>query len=106
MSFECPKKLCKKIFGTSDSWQTSHLSHQLSEPAYCIVDCQILGLIDVLHPKSLMLEVRLGMKNADGKKYDENCEKFELGSFSYRGPNSSETMTISVRNHRKIVVFW
>ena len=41
-----------------------------------------------------MLEVRLGMKNADGKKYDENCEKFELGSFSYRGPNSSETMII------------
>ena len=54
---------------------------------------------DVLHPKLLMLEVRLCMKNADGKKYDENCEKFELGSFSYRGPNSSETMTISVRNH-------
>ena len=54
---------------------------------------------EVLHPKFLMLEVRLGMKNADGKKYDENCEKFELGSFSYRGPNSSETMTISVRYH-------
>ena len=46
------------------------------------------------------------MKNADGKKYDENCEKFELGSFSYRGPNSSETMTISVRNHLWIAGFF
>ena len=40
------------------------------------------------------------------KKYDENCEKFELGSFSYLGPNSSETITISVRNHLKIEVFF
>ena len=40
------------------------------------------------------------------KKYDENCEKFELGSFSYRGPNSSGTMTISVRNHPTISGFF
>ena len=32
----------KKILGTSDTWLTSHLSHQPSEPAYYIVDCRIL----------------------------------------------------------------
>ena len=32
----------KKILGMSDAWSTSGLSHWLSEPAYYIVDCQIL----------------------------------------------------------------
>ena len=31
----------KKILGTSDTWSMSGLSHQLSEPAYYIVDCRI-----------------------------------------------------------------
>ena len=34
----------KKILGTSDAWLTSCLSYQPSEPAYYIVDCQILVL--------------------------------------------------------------
>ena len=32
------------MLGTSDAWSTSHLSQQPNEPAYCIVDCRILGL--------------------------------------------------------------
>ena len=36
------KILWKKIiFGTSETWLTSRLSHRPSEPAYYIVDCQI-----------------------------------------------------------------
>ena len=31
----------KKTLGTSDTWSTSHLSHQPREPAYYIVDCWI-----------------------------------------------------------------
>ena len=44
-SFECLKSITnyeKKIIGMSDAWSTSGLSHWLSEPAYYIVDCQIL----------------------------------------------------------------
>ena len=43
-SFECPKSTRnyeKKVLGTSDAWSPSRLSHQPSEPAYCIVDCWI-----------------------------------------------------------------
>ena len=43
-SFECPKSIRnyeKKILATSDTWSTSRLSHQPSEPAYYIVDCRI-----------------------------------------------------------------
>ena len=29
------------MLGTSDTWSTSHLSQQTSEPAYYIVDCRI-----------------------------------------------------------------
>ena len=38
----------KVILGTSDAWSTSCLSHQVSEPAYYIVDCRIY----VLHNRS------------------------------------------------------
>ena len=31
----------KKIFGTSDTWSTSHLSQQPTKPAYYIEDCWI-----------------------------------------------------------------
>ena len=41
-SFECPKSIKnhekKKILGTTDTWSTSRLSHQHSEPAYHNVD--------------------------------------------------------------------
>ena len=43
-SFECPKSIKnykKKIFGTSNAWSTSFLSHRPSKPAYYIVDCRI-----------------------------------------------------------------
>ena len=30
-----------EILGTSDTWSTSHLSQQTSEPTYYIVDCRI-----------------------------------------------------------------
>ena len=43
-SFECPKSIRNyenKILGTSDTWSTSHLSQQTSEPTYYIVDCRI-----------------------------------------------------------------
>ena len=45
-SFECHKSIRnyeKTIFGTSDAWSTSCLSHRPSEPAYYIIDCQISG---------------------------------------------------------------
>ena len=45
-SFECPKSIRnyeKKIMlGTSDAWLISCWFHGATEPAYYIVDCQIL----------------------------------------------------------------
>ena len=44
--FACPKSIRnyeKSILGMSDAWLTSCLSHQPSEPAYYIVDCQIFN---------------------------------------------------------------
>ena len=38
----------KKILGTSDTWSMSGLSHQLSEPAYYIVDCRISGDVIII----------------------------------------------------------
>ena len=35
----------KIILGTSDTWLTSHLSHQPSEPAYYIVDWKIFTFV-------------------------------------------------------------
>ena len=45
-SFECSKSMQnyeKKILGTPDAWPTSRLSHWLSKPVYCTVDCRILA---------------------------------------------------------------
>ena len=36
-SFECPKSMRNyevKLFGASDAWSTSHLSHRANKPAY------------------------------------------------------------------------
>ena len=37
----------KIILGTSDTWSTSCLSHQLSNPPYCIEDCWIFGYNEI-----------------------------------------------------------
>ena len=52
-SFECPKfiKVWKKILGISEAWSKSRLSHRPSKPAYCIVDCWILGTVGLLSTK-------------------------------------------------------
>ena len=53
-SFECPKSIRnyeKKIFGTSDTWSKSRLSHQPSKPVYYIVDCQIFRPLKTLYEK-------------------------------------------------------
>ena len=47
-SFECPnsiKRYEKKIFGMSDAWSTSCLSHRPIEPVYFIVNCRIYELV-------------------------------------------------------------
>ena len=43
-SFECLKSIrnyTKMMLGTSDNWSMSRLSQRATEPAYCVVDCQI-----------------------------------------------------------------
>ena len=41
----------KKILGISEAWSKSRLSHRPSKPAYCIVDCWILGTVGLLSTK-------------------------------------------------------
>ena len=42
MALSLKGNMKKIMLGTSDTWSTSHSSQRTSEPAYCIVDCQIL----------------------------------------------------------------